>query len=162
MISVEQLNEVGIRVGFSSGGWTLHKGNLLLAQGPKVHSLYPLYVTFREGDLFLVDIPMSSLWHGQLGHLSKAGITHLSRAGYILKLSFSDHQFCEHCQYGKQVATSHPTSAPRESVARCHISLSAVLRTSSVLLTTRLGRCGLTLSEPKIGCSRYLRLAHHG
>ena len=40
------------------------------------------------------------------------------------------------------------------SMARCHVSLSAVLRTSSVLLTTRLGRCGLTPSEPKIGCSR--------
>jgi 5'-3' exoribonuclease 2 len=62
-----------------------------------------------------VDIPLSSLWHGRLVHLSKAGITHLSTAGYIPKLSFSDHQFCEHCQYGKQVAVSHPTSTPRES-----------------------------------------------
>ena len=35
--------------------------------------MYPLYVTLREGDLFLVDIPVSSLWHGRLGHLSKAG-----------------------------------------------------------------------------------------
>ena len=66
------------------------------------------------GGSTLVDIPVSSLWH-RLGHLSKAGITHLSRAGYIPKLSFSNHQFCEHCQYGKQVAASHPTSAPRES-----------------------------------------------
>ena len=115
MILVGQLNEADIRAGFSSRGWTLHRGNLLLARGPKVHPLYPLYVTLREGDLFLVDIPVSSLWHGRLGHLSKAGITHLSRAGYIPKLSFSDHQFCEHCQYGKQVAASHPTSAPRES-----------------------------------------------
>ena len=79
------------------------------------YSLYPLYVTLREGDLFLVDILMSSLWHGRLRHLSKAGITHLSRAGYIPKLSFSDHQFCEHCQYGKQIAVTHPSSAPRES-----------------------------------------------
>ena len=52
MISVGQLDEAGIRVGFSSGGWTLNRGNLLLARGPKVHSLYPLYVTLREGDLF--------------------------------------------------------------------------------------------------------------
>ena len=41
------------RVGFSSGGWTLHRGNLLLARGPKVHSLYPLYVTL---------ISVSCLW----------------------------------------------------------------------------------------------------
>ena len=64
LISVGQLDEAGIHAGFSSGGWTLHRGNLLLARGPKVHSLYPLYVTLREGDLFLVDIPVSSLWHG--------------------------------------------------------------------------------------------------
>ena len=68
-----------------------------------------------EGDLFLVYIPVSSLWHGRIGHLSKVGITHLSRTGYIPKLSFSDHHFCEHCQYGKKVAASHPTSTPRES-----------------------------------------------
>ena len=115
LISVGKLDETCICAGFSSGGWTLHKGNLLLAREPKVHSLYPLYVTLREGDLFLVDIPVLSLWHGRLGHLSKAGITHLSRDGYIPKLSFSDHQFYEHCQYGKQVAASHPTSALRES-----------------------------------------------
>ena len=52
LISVGQLDASGICAGFSSGGWTLHKGNLLLAQGPKVHSLYPLYVIRREGDLF--------------------------------------------------------------------------------------------------------------
>ena len=45
----------------------------------------------------------------------KIDITHFSRARYIPKLSFSDHQFCKHCQYGKQVAASHPTSAPRDS-----------------------------------------------
>jgi hypothetical protein len=62
-----------------------------------------------------VDILVSSLWHGRLGHLCKAGITHLSKAGYIPKLSFSDHKFCEHCHYGKQVAAPHQTSTPRES-----------------------------------------------
>ena len=92
-----------------------HKGNLLFARGPKAHSLYPSYVTLREGDLFLVDIPVSSLWHGQHRHISKVAITHLSRAGYIPKLSFLDHQFIEYCQYDKQIAASHPTLAPRES-----------------------------------------------
>jgi transposase InsO family protein len=73
-----------------------------------------LYVTLREGDLFVVDILVSSLWQGGLGHLSKTGITYLSKAGYIPKLSFSDHQLYEHCHYGKQVTTPHPTSVPRE------------------------------------------------
>jgi 5'-3' exoribonuclease 2 len=115
LISVGQLDESGFRTNFSSRGWSIHKGNLLLACSPRIHFLYPLYVTLREGDLFVVDILVSSLWHGRLGHLSKTGITHLSKAGYIPKLSFSDHQFCEHCQYDKQVATAHPISAPRES-----------------------------------------------
>jgi hypothetical protein len=65
--------------------------------------------------LFVVDIPVSSLWHRRLGHLSKTGISFLFKAGYIPKLSFFDHQFCEHCQYGKEVATLHPTSVSRES-----------------------------------------------
>jgi hypothetical protein len=66
----------------------LYKGNLLLARGPRIHSLYPLYVMLREGDLFVVD--------RRLGHLSKTRITYLSKANYIPKLSFSDNQFCEH------------------------------------------------------------------
>ena len=60
LILVGQLDEEDIRADFSSRGWTLYRGNLLLARGPKVHSLYPLYVTLREGDLFLVDTLVSS------------------------------------------------------------------------------------------------------
>ena len=52
LIAVEQLDEEGMRAGFSSGGWTLHSGNLLLVRGPKLYSLYPLYVTLRETDSF--------------------------------------------------------------------------------------------------------------
>jgi hypothetical protein len=115
LILVGELDEPGFRTNFSSGGWSLQKGNLLLARGPRIHFLYLLYVTLKEGDLFVMDIPVSSLWHGRLDHLSKTGITYLSKAGYIPKLSFSDHQFYEHCQYGKQVATPHLTSARRES-----------------------------------------------
>jgi hypothetical protein len=114
LILVGQLNKACFRTNFSSGGWSIHKWNLLLARGPRIHFLYPLYVTLREGDVFVVDIPVSSLWHKRLRHLSKTGITHLSKANYIPKLSFSDHQFCEHCQYSKQVTTPHPTSVPRE------------------------------------------------
>jgi hypothetical protein len=97
LISVGQLDEAGFQINFSSRGWSLHKGNLLLACGPRIHFLYPLYVTLKEGDLFVVDIPVSLLWHGIFGHLSKTGITYPSKAGYIPKVSFSDHQFCEHC-----------------------------------------------------------------
>jgi hypothetical protein len=91
LISVGQLEEADFRTSFSSGGWSIHKGNLLLAHGPRIQSLYPLYVTLCEGDLFVIDISVSSLWHGRLGHLSKTDILFLSKAGYIPKLSLSDH-----------------------------------------------------------------------
>ena len=39
-------------------------------------------------------------------------ITHFSRVRYIPNLSFLEHQFYEHCQYGKQVVASHPTTTP--------------------------------------------------
>ena len=64
LISVRQLDEDDIRVGFSSRGWILHRGNLLLARGPKVRSLYPQYITLNEDDLFLVDILVLSQWQG--------------------------------------------------------------------------------------------------
>ena len=78
--------------------------------------MYLLYITFREGGLFLVDIPVSSLWHGRLRHMSKAGTMHISRVGYIPKFSFFDQQFCGHCQYNEHTATSQPTRAPRELI----------------------------------------------
>ena len=59
LISIRQLDEDGIHVGFSLGGWTLHGVSLLLARGPKVHSLYQLYVTLGEDNLFPVDILVS-------------------------------------------------------------------------------------------------------
>ena len=120
-------------------------GNLLLARGPKVHSLYLLYITVREGDQFLVDIPASSLWHRRLGHLNKAIIMHLSRAEYILKLSFWDHQFCEHYQYGKQTrltldSNTKRIESTRTSMARCHINplvVSPILSASSTIRPER-------------------------
>mgnify|MGYP000223367371 CR=1 FL=1 len=42
-------------------GWRLHRDNILLARGPKVHSLYLLYFTLKENGLFLVDLLVSSL-----------------------------------------------------------------------------------------------------
>ena len=71
LISVGQLDEDDIGDDISWGRCTLHKGNLLLAWGLKVHSLYLLYATLRSGDLFLVDIPMSSLWQGRLAIWAK-------------------------------------------------------------------------------------------
>ena len=91
------------------------RGTSSLLEDGKYNHCTPLYVIFREGDLFLVDIPVSSLWHSQLGHLNKVGITHLSNTGHIPKLSFFDHQFCMHCQYGKYIVASHPTRELRES-----------------------------------------------
>ena len=50
-----------------------------------------LYISLRESALFLVDLLVSLLWYGRVGHLSKSGSTYLSRSGYIPKLAISNH-----------------------------------------------------------------------
>jgi hypothetical protein len=45
LISVGQLDEAGFPNSFLSRGWSIHKGNLLLARCPRIHTLYLLYVT---------------------------------------------------------------------------------------------------------------------
>ena len=101
---------------------------------------------------------------GRHSCVNKAGITHLSRAGYIPKLSFSDHQFCEHCQYGKQVSASHPTSALRDlsPLDLVHSDVCGPMRHPSLrgasyfvsFIDDSTQKVWLTLSERKIGCSR--------
>ena len=57
--------------------------------------------------------PNVSLWHRQLGHMSKKGMEILSRSGYLLGFSFHDFEFCEHCLYGKQTQQPHKHRSTR-------------------------------------------------
>ena len=44
LVSVGQLNEVGIQTSFLPRGWLIHYGNVLLPRVSNLHTLYPLYV----------------------------------------------------------------------------------------------------------------------
>ena len=44
LISIPQVDDHGYKVTFSQSSWKISKGNMLVAHGIKVGSLYPLYV----------------------------------------------------------------------------------------------------------------------
>ena len=48
LISIPQLKDLGYKVTFSQTSWKIRKGNILVAHGIKVGSLYPLYVLNKD------------------------------------------------------------------------------------------------------------------
>ena len=110
LMSVGQLDDNGYKVIFASQSFRITKGNMIVAKGNKVGSLYPLFVHKKEHFLAITDQPMTSIWHGRLGHMSRNGMEILSRYGHLPKLSFSDFVLCEHCQHGKKTRSAHKTN----------------------------------------------------
>ena len=106
LISVGQLDDLGYKVDFVNQSWHISKGNLVLARGAKVGSLYPMYDSSRNDLLSVTELPNIAMWHSRLGHMSRKGMETLSHLGYLPSLSYSDFPFCEHCQYGKQTRNS--------------------------------------------------------
>ena len=106
LLSVGMLDDIGYKVSFANQSWKISKGNLNIASGSKIGSLYPLYVSCKNDLLSVIELPNVSLWHSRLGHMSRKAMENLSRMGYFPALSFSDFPFCEHCLYGKQTRGS--------------------------------------------------------
>jgi hypothetical protein len=111
---------------------------------------------------------VSSLWHGRLGHLTKAGIMHLSKVGYIPKLSFSisfasiastASKSRSHIRLVRRENRVRSIWSIRTSVALCHIRLSAECHTSSPSSTTLRGRWGLIRLGQKIVFLRSSRIS---
>ena len=107
LMSVGQLDNIGFKVIFASQSFRITKGNMVIAKGNKVGSLYPLVVHQKEHLLTVTKQPMTCIWHGRLGHMSRTGMETLSHFGYLPMLSFSNFSVCEHCQYGKQTRSVH-------------------------------------------------------
>ena len=57
LISIPQLDDLGYKVTFSQLSWKISKGNILVAHGIKVGSLYPLYVSSRDIVLSVTEQP---------------------------------------------------------------------------------------------------------
>ena len=106
LISVGRLDDLGYKVTIHQQSWRIAKGNLVIASGSKMGSLYPLLFSCKNSVLAVTELPSVALWHSRLGHMSKKGMETLSRLGYLPSLLFSDFPFCEHCQYGKQTRQS--------------------------------------------------------
>ena len=70
LISIPQSDDLRYKVTFSQSSWKINKGNILVAYGIKVGSLYPLYVSSKDIVLSDIEQPSVSLWHSWLGHMS--------------------------------------------------------------------------------------------
>ena len=68
---------------------------MVIAKGNKVGSLYPLVVHKKEHLLIVTKQPMTCIWHGCLGHMSRSGMETLSLTkafiGYTLSVTFLLH-----------------------------------------------------------------------
>lgn len=57
LISILQLDDLGYKIIFSQSSWKISKGNILVAHGIKVDSLYPLYVSKKDTILSVTEQP---------------------------------------------------------------------------------------------------------
>ena len=57
LISIRQLDDIGYKFSFGQQSWKICKGNLLLASGSKLQSLYPLYVSCKNSLLSVTKLP---------------------------------------------------------------------------------------------------------
>ena len=71
LLSVGMLDDIGYKVSFINQSWKISKGNLNIASGSKIDSLYPLYVSCKNDLLSVNELPNVSLWHSRLGHMSR-------------------------------------------------------------------------------------------
>ena len=73
------------------------KGSLIIAQGAKCGTLYPLHFSpILNHVIVATKLPNAYLWHSWLAHISLKGLEMLSHLGYLLVLNFSNFSVCEH------------------------------------------------------------------
>ena len=113
MVSIDMLAKDGYITALNESAWMITRGNLRIGSGHKYNNLYPLIAINPEGPVNIAEKTDPSLWYGQLGHMSQAGLDPLMTVGYIPKLQ-AKMDFGEHCQYGKQ--TRNPYSLHYETV----------------------------------------------
>ena len=89
LINSGQLDDAGYTCVFGDNSWKVTKGSLVVARGSKSSTLYMLHVTTVKDHVLCVgEQPSVSLWHRQLGHMSKFGTKTLSHLGYVHGLKF--------------------------------------------------------------------------
>jgi len=79
------------------------KGALVLMKGVRCGSLYILQGSIMIGSATvtssLLNENLTRLWHGQLGHISKKGMTILSKRGLFGSEGTDELDFYDHCVF---------------------------------------------------------------
>ena len=136
LISTGVYDDAGYITVFGNNTWKISKGSMTVAHGVKPGSLYMLYVSGVNHNVFnIIERPNVSLWHRRLGHMSKKGMEILSRSDYLPGFSFHDFEFCEHCLYGKQTQEPHKHRGNRKDqrLALVHSDLCGPMSNLSLL-----------------------------
>lgn len=74
LISVSQLYTQSCNVNFDIASWRVSKGQLILAKGQKIGSLYTSKCNSEVGAAMVVVDSNVELWHKRLGDMSKMGL----------------------------------------------------------------------------------------
>ena len=100
LISTGVLDDASYVTKFGYNKWKISKGFMTIDHGVKSGSLYMLHVSgVKHNVINITEKPSVSLWHYQLGHMSKKGMEILSCFGCLPGLSFHGFDFFEHCLY---------------------------------------------------------------
>mgnify|MGYP000016945791 CR=1 FL=1 len=116
LLSVGQMDMHGYSILFERGSWKMTKGSRLIVKGTKKGTLYCLHGNAISGKFIALAEVHShmELWHKRLGHMSQKGLTRLCN----LKKLYANGtklDFCNECQYGKQVKCSFYSGVSRKS-----------------------------------------------
>ncbi len=116
LLSVGQMDVHGYSILFERGSWKMTKGSRLIVKGTKKGTLYCLHGKALKGKFIAlaeIDSHME-LWHNRLGHMSQKGLSKLCNLKK-LDAKGSKLDFCNECQYGKQVKSSFYSGVSRKS-----------------------------------------------
>jgi transposase InsO family protein len=113
VISTGLLDDDGYYNGFGNGKWKLTLGSLIVGRGEKVSKLYVTHPKISCNNVNAVEnVDMSELWHKRLGHMSKKGMSILSKKNVLSGVHDVSLSKCSHCLAGKQTRVAFKSHSP--------------------------------------------------
>ena len=110
LLSVGKMTNVDVDVNFCKNHAYLSKGNVILAYGTKISTLF-IYTAIITPKLRIISVQYAeltklTLWHYRLAHANYNAIEKMSRlklvSGLPAKIQVTNVLQCENCPYGKQ------------------------------------------------------------
>ena len=119
LISVGQLVKDNLDVHFSHGGCVVQDqvSGMVIARGPKVGRLFPLYFSIPNVVSFacMATATSTAIWHKKLGHPNSVVLTHLLKHGFLGNKNFISPFDCATCRLGKSKTLPFPVHGHRAS-----------------------------------------------